>query len=56
MFTEMLYFSGLFFYIVVNLSHVCFYLDLKIDLTDSNKLETLTTATSYREKISMCIV
>lgn len=46
MFIEMLYFSGVFFYFEVSLSHGCFYLDPKIDPTDSNKLDTLTTATS----------
>lgn len=50
MFIEMVCFSGIFFYIEVSLSCVCFYLDPKIDLTDSNKLDTLTTAASYREK------
>lgn len=56
MFIEMLYFSGVLFYIEVNHSHVCFYLDTKTDLTDSKKLDTLTVASSYREKSSICIV
>lgn len=57
MFTEMLYFlGGIFFYIEVSLSYICFYLDLKIDLTYSNKLDTLTTVTSYRAKSNICIV